>query len=471
MPASPSSPHIPDPSSGDAHCQGLSRRAVLAGGVVAGAAALGLAVPGAVPAFAAVRPAAGNADGSRVAFTRWTTWWDFAKGECAGVVPLPGDRRGIQMVGAIGETDYKDPTSKTHHRYAYATWTSPLHRLGFGATQLTAHWNAVTPEGTFLKVELLAVMADGREDTWTMGIWASGDTDIDRTSVNGQQNGNGEIDTDTWNAATGREMGAYRLRVTLYRKPGIFEGPRLWQVGAVASRVPERTTVPASPLGPATGIELPVTPYAQNPHAGQYDQYGGGGEAWCSPTSTEMIVEYWGHKPPKSQMAWIDPSYSDPTVDYAARYTYDYGYDGTGNWPFNTAYAASYGMDGMVVRLNSLAELETLIAAGFPVATSQSFTKAEMGFYSTDGHLWVITGFTDDGDVIVNDPASNTDGNVRTIYPRRAFELVWLRTVYTKDDGTQGSGTGGIAYINKPHDRALPPVLDPRNPSWPGGVA
>ena len=30
----------------------------------------------------------------------------------------------------------------------------------------------------------------------------------------------------------------------------------------------------------------------------------------------------------------------DPWVDYAARETYDAAYEGTGNWPFNTAYAA-----------------------------------------------------------------------------------------------------------------------------------
>ena len=111
-----------------------------------------------------------------------------------------------------------------------------------------------------------------------------------------------------------------------------------------------------------------------------------------------------------------------------------------------------------------------LIAAGIPVITSQAFTAAEMG-YSTQGHLWVVIGFTDTGDVIVNDPASNSDANVYTIYNRREFEIVWLRTVYTQDNGQPGSGSGGVVYLDKPHDRVLPPVLDPRNPSWPSGQA
>ena len=451
----------------------LSRRAVLAGGAAVGVAVVGVA--GAGPAVAdttdteAAMPgaAAKNADGARVRLDRWTTWADFRCGESDGVLPLPGPRLGVVLAEPAGTTSYTDPYLNTTAEYEYATWTSPIRRLDFGATQLTAHWNADTPVGTFLKVELLAAMEDGHLDTWVMGIWAHDDSEIDRTSVNGQSNAYGEIDTDTWNAETGHSMRSYQLRLTLLRRTGLRVTPRVWQIGATASAVPARTTVPASTPGPATGITLAVKPYAQNVHSGQYVQYGGGGEAWCSPTSTEMVVEFWGKGPTTEQLAWVDPSYADPSVDEAARYSYDYGYQGTGNWPFTCAYAASYGLDAMVVRLNSLTELEVLVAAGFPVVTSQSFTLAENGYYASDGHLWCVIGFTDTGDVIVNDPASNSDSDVYTVYPRRMFETVWLRTDYTKADGTPGSGSGGVAYLIKPHDKALPAVVDPRNPSWP----
>ena len=457
----------------------VSRRAVLAGGAVVGAAVVGVAGAGTASAAtggsdteaamtgAAAKNAARNPDGARVRFDRWTTWADFRSGESCGVLPLPGPRLGVVIAEPVGTTSYTDPYLNTTAQYEYATWTSPLRRLDFGATQLTAHWNADTPAGTFLKVELLATMEDGHRDTWIMGIWALGDGDIDRTSVNGQSNTYAEIDTDTWNAETGHSMRSYQLRLTLLRRTGSRATPRVWQIGATASAVPARTTVPASTPGPATGITLAVKPYAQNIHKGQYVQYGGGGEAWCSPTSTEMVVEFWGKGPTAEQLAWIDPSYADPSVDQAARYSYDYGYQGTGNWPFTCAYAASYGLDAMVVRLNSLTELEVLVAAGFPVVTSQSFTLAENGYYASDGHLWCVIGFTDTGDVIVNDPASNSDSDVSTVYPRRMFETVWLRTNYTKADGTPGYGSGGVAYLIKPHDKALPRVVDPRNPSWP----
>lgn len=479
---------------------GPSRRALLvAGGTAVGAAVGATALGLAGPAAAAVTPGAvaarrrpatrrgGTVPGnpptdSRVDFHRWTSYEDFRSGHGEGIEIIPGPRLGVVMSRPVGTVTYDDPYLNTSRTYEYSVWTSPVLRLRLSGNQLTSHWNAHTPDGTFLKVEMRAIMEDGHSDWWTMGIWTFADADLRRTSVNNQSSSYGEIDTDTWSSHGSHRMHAYQLRLTLYRLPGLTVSPRVWQIGAIASYVPDRTTVPASPPGPATGITLPVTPYAQNIHSGQYPQYGGGGEAWCSPTSTEMVSEYWGGKPNSSQLSWINSSYADPTVDYAARYTYDWGYAGTGNWPFNTAYAASFGhggadaawprLDGMVSRLNSLWELEVLVAAGFPVITSQSFTKAEMGFYSTDGHLWVVMGFTQDGTgVIVNDPASNSDGNVYTVYDRREFEIVWLRTVYTKDDGSQGGGTGGICYIIKPHDKALPPVVDGRSPSWPGGQA
>jgi hypothetical protein len=467
----------------------------VAGSAAVGVTALGLASPAAamtsVTGGTAQRAAGAGRRASRLArvpgnpptdsqvdFHRWTTYEDFRSGQRAGVEILPGPRMGVVMSEPAGTTTYDDPYLNTSRAYEYSVWTSPVLPLRLHGNQLTAHWNAHTPDGTFVKVEMRAIMEDGHSDWWTMGIWAFQDTDLRRTSVNDQSSDYGEIDTDTWSSHGAHRMHAYQLRLTLYRRPGLTTSARVWQVGAIASYVPDRTTVPASPPGPATGITLAVTPYAQNIHAGQYPEYGGGGEAWCSPTSTEMVTEFWGGKPNSSQLSWVNASYQDPTVDFAARYTYDWGYDGTGNWPFNAAYAASFGhggadaawprLDGMVSRLNSLWELEVLVAAGFPVITSQSFTKAEMGFYSTDGHLWVVMGFTADGTgVIVNDPASNSDGNVYTVYDRREFEIVWLRTVYTREDGSQGGGTGGICYIIKPHGKALPPVVDPHSPSWP----
>jgi hypothetical protein len=409
-----------------------------------------------------------------VEFHAWTTSRDFAAGGADGVSGVPGApaaRRGIVITRPAGTTTYHDPYLNTDRAYDYGTWTSPVRRLRFGATELVASWNARTPVGTWLKVELNATMEDGAATGWLdMGHWASGDGDVHRASISPDAAPYGQVDTDTFNARAGHTVRAYRLRVTLYRAAGTHISPRLWQVAAFASAVPDRSTVPASRPGPASrsGVELPVPTYSQQIHRGEYPQWDGGGQAWCSPTSTQMVVEYWGERPTPDELAWVDPAYADPSVDFAARGTYDYAYQGAGNWPFNTAYASSYGLDAQVVQLRSLDDVERLVAAGIPVVTSQAFDRGEIDGvdYSVNGHLWVIVGFTRAGDVIVNDPAAPSDATVRHVYNRRQFENVWLRTSWTRADGSRGYGSGGIAYVIKPHTKRLPPVADPSNPTW-----
>ncbi len=83
-------------------------------------------------------------------------------------------------------------------------------------------------------------------------------------------------------------------------------------------------------------------------------------------------------------------------MDFAARNVFDYTYDGAGNWPFNTAYAAEYGLEGFVTRLRSFTEAEEFIRAGIPLIISVSFEKDELdgAGYGTNGHLMVVAGFT-----------------------------------------------------------------------------
>ncbi|HEX4703646.1 MAG TPA: C39 family peptidase [Pseudonocardiaceae bacterium] len=384
-------------------------------------------------------------------FHQWRTPLDFLTGHLDGTRWRVG---GITISRPVGTIDYTDPTLATTKPYDYATWTSPTHRIGFGATQLVASWNATTPAGTWLQVEMSGRTSTGTDTKWyVMGRWASGDTDMHRTSVPNQADATGTVDVDTFEAATGVTLATYQLRVTLYRTAGSTATPTVRMAGAMASAIPDRFTVPAGPPGGAEGIVLPVPLYSQDIHLGQYPRYDGGGEAWCSPTSTEMVVEYWGRHPTAAQLAWVDPAFTDPSVDMAARGTYDWDYQGAGNWPFNAAYAATYGLDAHVTRLHSLAELESYIKRGIPVVTSQSFQADELtgAGYSTSGHLMVVVGFTAAGDVVVNDPASPTDPAVRHVYQRRQFETVWLRTERPLPNGHVGGGSGGVVYIITPH--------------------
>jgi hypothetical protein len=390
-----------------------------------------------------VVPAQAASPAAPVNFHAWKGADFLFTGKREGLIP---SLRGLRIGRPAGTVEHTEPSGT--RTYEYGTWTSPVYRQGFDATQLVASWNALTPKGTWLRVDMRGQTTAGAETMWYgMGQWALGDADVTRTSLPNQSDAYGFIDVDTFVGRT--TLRAYQLRVTLYRAQGTHESPSLSMAGAMTSAIPDRFTVPTSAPGGAWGIELPVPPYSQNIHIGQYPEYGGGGEAWCSPTSTQMVVEYWGKRPSKADMAWVDPSYADPSVDHAARFTYDKYYDGTGNWPFNTAYAATYGLNAHVTRLRSLAELEGYIKRGIPVITSQSFLSSELdgAGYGTAGHIMVVIGFTETGDVIVNDPASSSNDRVRNVYKRAQFENIWQRTKRYRADGSVAGGPGGVAYI------------------------
>ncbi|WP_229398715.1 C39 family peptidase [Micromonospora okii] len=433
------------------------------------AGATALALLGTTASAGATGPAAGAGTVTHDERVTWQGWSGatLSAGATAGTTVTAA---GLALGTPTGTTIYKDPHTGTRRTWAYGTWTSPLTEIGFGASELVASWNADSPAGTWLQVELQGTYTTGTRTPWyVLGRWASGDGDIKRTTVDRQGDRTSSIQADTFvidNASAGVLLRAYQLRLTLYRDPARTASPLVRSVGAMSSNVPDRFTAAPSTGHIAWGTELAVPRYSQNVHTGHYTQYGGGGEAWCSPTSVEMVVEYWGRRPSAADTSWVSPGHADPTVDHAARMTYDYQYQGAGNWPFNTAYAASFpGLETKVTRLHSLDEVEHFIAAGIPVVTSVSFLASELtgAGYDTAGHLMVVVGFTPTGDVIANDPASPRNDAVRHVYSRGQFEQVWQRTRRTTSSGGTSSGSGGIAYLIKPTGVAWPQVTGSTN--------
>ncbi|MBB1253283.1 peptidase C39 family protein [Streptomyces sp. OF3] len=436
-----------------------SRRTVL---VTAVTAAAGLALA-ASPALAV--PVRGRTTGvpgtptesDTISRHSWTSRRDWRAGLHEGVAPTPGRRAGVRLRTPQGTVDYQDPHGGTTTTvWEYARWTGPVRVLPQPATEVLPSWNAHTPPGTWLRVEVrVGYTTGGRSPWYVLGVWASGDgPDVPRrTSVDGQKDGVTSVwtDTVTLDDSAGRaRIGSVQLRAVLLRAPGCDAVPVLWRLAATASALPDRFEVPPAPPGLASGVEARVPHYSQNVHIGRYPEYDNGGEAWCSPTSTQMITEYWGRRPTPEELAWVRPEYDDPQVCHAARRTYDYQYGGCGNWPFNTAYAASYrDMQGVVTRLASLEQAELLVAAGIPLITSQSFLAKELdgAGYGTAGHLMTLVGFTDEGDVISADPAGRNNADVRRTYPRRAWENIWLRTKRYNENGQVRSGTGGVCYV------------------------
>ncbi|MEU8352577.1 C39 family peptidase, partial [Streptomyces sp. NPDC048845] len=301
-----------------------SRRTVLTAAIAtAAAAASAAAAPAALAAPDAHRrtgrPAATSQRGvDRVDYQGWSTPAQWRTGAARGVSVVSGDRAGVVIGTPAGTTDYTDPHTGKKATWEYATWTGPVRNLDTPASEVVTSWNAHTPAGTWLQVELRGTYTDGGDTPWyVMGRWAAGDGDMRRTSVDDQSDDRSSVWTDTFaidDTGSGLRLASYRLRLTLYRKPGSDATPKVWRLGAMASDIPDRFTVPASEPGPGAGHELTVPRYSQNTHIGQYPEYDNGGEAWCSPTSSQMIIEYWGRKPTADDLAWVNPDFADPQV-------------------------------------------------------------------------------------------------------------------------------------------------------------
>jgi hypothetical protein len=395
---------------------------------------------------------------------------DFGSGTISGLVNTGGTL--TLASGSLPSFPYLDPYSAVpvlgaavdgSGSYSFGTWTSPVYDPSFPFNELVSSWNAKTSPGTWIQSEVLPQLDDGHwaSKWYILGRWTYSDSDFHRTSVGGQGNADGYVSIDTFLTKDHPAI-AYRLRLTIYRRAGLTDAPAPVSVSrysAVASNLTnQKGSFPSVTTMGGQTVDLEVPPYSQEIHHGHYPEFDNGGEAWCSPTSTAMVVRYWQnvtttlYAPASAETSWVNPP-DDPEVDYAARFVYDYHYHGAGNWPFNTAYAAERGLVADVTQLHNLREAEPFINAGIPLVASVAWSsnKLDTAIKSTNGHLMVIGGFTGTGDVIAYDPASPTDTDVRHVYDREQFERAWI------------PASGGIVYVIRPAGWPNTPSLTANN--------
>ncbi|HXH79180.1 peptidase C39 family protein [Nocardioides sp.] len=376
------------------------------------------------PAAAADPPARRAA--SSIANASWSTGAQWRSGELQGLRVKAGSLvPKSPRPGRLGGRDYQ-----------VGTWTSPWSSPGFALTQLIPSWEAVTEGDSVVKVQVRGQAPDGTLSSWdSMAEWTLDNPALPRRSLGSQSDDLARVSVDTWQAAT--PLTQWQVRVSLYRNAATRPVVRLDRVGAMSSALVPRGAAPTSTPGPTVGTVLDVPTYSQMTHTGHSPQWGGGGEAWCSPTSIAMVLAYYGLQP--GPFTDITTGHADPQVDHTARLVYDHSYDGTGNWAFNTAYASTLTAgDSYVTRLQDLRAAESFIAAGVPLVASVAFGRNQLTgapITSSNGHLLVIVGFEADGDVVVNDPAGASNGAVRRVYDRDELEDLWL------------NATGGIVYV------------------------
>lgn len=327
---------------------------------------------------------------------------------------LAGDGLTLDLAAAHPGTDTDG--AMNGGSFVSGSWSSPELAPGIGFDALVPWWNATTPDGTWLRIDVQVRVGDRWSERYPLGIWASGDGDVDRHSFPGTGDDLGEVWTDTVFVDGIAE--AARVHLTLYST-----GAATPTVSRVGFAVADLSAGPGpGAAGVAWGIAHDVPARSQMVFPA--------GEVWCSPTSTSMIAAYWAGVTGDRGL--------DVTVPEAADGTYDLEFGGNGNWPFNVAYASSLGLSGEVGWFDSLDDVEPWIAAGVPVVLSAAWDAGDIdgsSIPSTDGHLLVLRGFDDDGNALMNDPAGADDSEVSLTYDRAQIEAAWL------------GGSGGITYL------------------------
>ena len=376
------------------------------------------------------------------AITRWSSTAELRTGTPAGLAISGG---AISISKPTSSFTFVDPYGdKNKHKFSYSSWTSPWVTTGFNAKTIIPSWNVSGPNGTWVRIQVRGKTVTTTGSWDKVADWGYGTGGVRRQSGSAGADDISSVDVDTVVANGSNRLRAWQVRVLLIRPYGATTTPTVSSIGAVAASYSTRAAA-VSTTTMRANTELAVPRSSQMIHRGEYQQWGGGGASWCSPTSVSMVLRYFKTGPKPADYSWS--RYADSFVDHAARYTYDYRYDAAGNWPFNTAYAGHYGLDAFVTRLANLRDAEAFIKRGIPVVASVRYAKGTLtgsAVASSNGHLLVIVGVLKDGRVVVNDPAASSNSTVRRIYNRAQFEKAWL------------GGSGGVSYIIHPSNKPLP---------------
>lgn len=285
-------------------------------------------------------------------------------------------------------------------------------------TELIASWNVRS--NVALHVEARARLGDHVTRFYDLGSWAVVTnhvaTRVNRSSVRDQSDTDAEVQTDTLVL----KAPATRFQIRLTFLQGL-PGPDDFRYLGVSLAGPPTRGSEAPPTKPSTHaapLDVPVRSQAEYPE---------GISQWCSPTSLTMVLAHHARTLHRPELEFAVPD--------VARAVFDPGWPGTGNWSFNVAFAgAQPGIRAYVARLENLAAIEPWIARKVPIIASVSYAmlKGRPQPERGDGHLVVVTGFDDAGDVVINDPGVRRE-RVRRTFARVDFERAWAHsrnTVY-----------------------------------------
>ena len=313
----------------------------------------------------------------------------------------------------IALTNFESFT-RTTNSDGSVVWLSPPQSTAAPWNELIVSWNAEAPTGTWLKVEASVGWPDHTSKFYVMGLWTRDNIPFPRASVSHQRDADGDVRQDT--LAVSHLATTVQLRLTLGGTNGVL--PALSFLGLSFCN----TNITPTLLPPNRAAWGKII---STPELSQHSYPAGGG--WCSPTSLTMNMARWADVLKRPDWKLDVPETAAAVEDHGR-------FHGTGNWPFNTAFAGSRGLRAYVTRFNDLSELEDWVAAGIPVIISARWDLLQDGRpEDLAGHLTVCCGFTATGDVVINDPATNFQKGqkVRHFYKRANVQRAWATSYNT----------------------------------------
>lgn len=339
------------------------------------------------------------------------------------------------LLAVVATTGCKSLQSSSHAEYShfialtdFSTFTrtqnpdgttvllSPTFDRPSGWNQLVLSWNATATPGSFVTLEARAIQPGHTTKFYSWGCWSPDDKTFPRASVRDQKDADGDVRADT--LSLNHPATAAQIRITLGGTNNALPSLKFVGISFCDTNLKPEALPPNRA---AWGKIIPTPERSQQSYPG--------GSGWCSPTSLSMALARWGTISNRLDWSLDAPEVAAGVADHSFKFA-------TGNWSFNTAFAGSLdGMRAYVTRFSDVSELEDWIAAGIPVIISARYDLLKDGRADDfSGHLTVCRGFTENGDIIDNDPWTDIKvESIRHVYKRANVIRAWAtshNTVY-----------------------------------------
>ncbi|HET9494142.1 MAG TPA: hypothetical protein VFR15_07930, partial [Chloroflexia bacterium] len=211
-----------------------------------------------VPLLLPLDAQAQNGTAYRVQTTRWRAAdRAFAAWQLDGLTLSQNGALQLDLQKARAGTDpyapgrYRQGSFYNGGAFVVGEATGPIVTPAFAFSEAVPSWNASTPSGTWLEVQLRARIGARWTGWYNLGVWASGGEAPARHSVSGQADASAYVDVDTLKLGTRARpttASAYQMKLRLFASEREVEAaPSVTNASVVVS------TTPSNPARLAAG--------------------------------------------------------------------------------------------------------------------------------------------------------------------------------------------------------------------------